>query len=194
MKIQIRNHKILTQIPGELDKAMKFRFIQICTLDEIANTLQDVRKRTNIGKYSPYKSSDFKEKQPFRGKIKEKPKEILAEVIKKKSSCQNCVSKDQYANSCPKAKKKVYTIEQVPEEKSPTEDSESDSVGDSIREHSDDFQDPKDKFLVEDQDQKQLVIQDVQLEAGIPQDTANKNFCKHTQDAQTFLVTSTRGM
>ncbi|MBW0514054.1 hypothetical protein O181_053769 [Austropuccinia psidii MF-1] len=28
----------------------------------------------------------------------------------------------------------------------------------------------------------------------MPQDTANKNFCKHTQDAQTFLVTPARGM
>ncbi|MBW0524269.1 hypothetical protein O181_063984 [Austropuccinia psidii MF-1] len=28
----------------------------------------------------------------------------------------------------------------------------------------------------------------------MPQDTANKNLCKHTQDAQTFLVTPTRRM
>ncbi|MBW0460716.1 hypothetical protein O181_000431 [Austropuccinia psidii MF-1] len=28
----------------------------------------------------------------------------------------------------------------------------------------------------------------------MPQDTANKNLCKHTQDAQTLLVTPTRGM
>ncbi|MBW0578075.1 hypothetical protein O181_117790, partial [Austropuccinia psidii MF-1] len=28
----------------------------------------------------------------------------------------------------------------------------------------------------------------------MPQDTANKNLCKHTQDAQTFLVTTTKGM
>ncbi|MBW0568273.1 hypothetical protein O181_107988 [Austropuccinia psidii MF-1] len=28
----------------------------------------------------------------------------------------------------------------------------------------------------------------------MPQDTANKNLCKHKQDAQTFLVTQTKGM
>ncbi|MBW0588406.1 hypothetical protein O181_128121 [Austropuccinia psidii MF-1] len=28
----------------------------------------------------------------------------------------------------------------------------------------------------------------------MPQDTADKNLCKHTQDAQTFLVTPTKGM
>ncbi|MBW0586159.1 hypothetical protein O181_125874 [Austropuccinia psidii MF-1] len=28
----------------------------------------------------------------------------------------------------------------------------------------------------------------------MPQDTSNKNLCKHTQDEQTFLVTPTKGM
>ncbi|MBW0550932.1 hypothetical protein O181_090647 [Austropuccinia psidii MF-1] len=28
----------------------------------------------------------------------------------------------------------------------------------------------------------------------MPQDTENKNLCKHTQDSQTFLVTPTKGM
>ncbi|MBW0585318.1 hypothetical protein O181_125033 [Austropuccinia psidii MF-1] len=67
-------------------------------------------------------------------------------------------------------------------------------MGDAIRDLSDDDQDPKDKFLVESQEQTPLEIQDIQLEAGMPQDTANKNLCKHTQDAQTFLVTPTKGM
>ncbi|MBW0568581.1 hypothetical protein O181_108296 [Austropuccinia psidii MF-1] len=74
MNIQMRNHKLLTQIPGELEHAVKLRCNQNCTLDDIANTLQDVRTRTNIGKYSPYKSSSFKEKQPFRVELKDKPR------------------------------------------------------------------------------------------------------------------------
>ncbi|MBW0487038.1 hypothetical protein O181_026753 [Austropuccinia psidii MF-1] len=37
-------------------------------------------------------------------------------------------------------------------------------------------------------------IQEVQLEEGIPQDTANKNLCKHTPDVQRFLVIPTKGM
>ncbi|MBW0569880.1 hypothetical protein O181_109595 [Austropuccinia psidii MF-1] len=52
MKIQMRNHKLLTQLPGELEHAVKCRCNQNCTLDEIANTLQDIRKRTKIGKLS----------------------------------------------------------------------------------------------------------------------------------------------
>ncbi|MBW0525137.1 hypothetical protein O181_064852 [Austropuccinia psidii MF-1] len=62
-----------------------------------------------------------------------------------------------------------------------------------LSENSDD-QDPREEFLVEYQEEKQLEIQDLQLEAGIQQDTANKNLCKHTQDSQTFLFTQTRGM
>ncbi|MBW0485296.1 hypothetical protein O181_025011 [Austropuccinia psidii MF-1] len=179
---------------GELRHAVKFRCNQNCTLDEIANTLQDIRKRKNIGKYSPYKSSGFKEKQPFRVEFIEKPKEIVAEVIKKKNSCHNCGSTEHYSNNCQKAKKNIYAIEKVPEENSCTEDSESDSMGDAIREQSDEEQDPREEFLVEYQQETLLEIQDIQLEAGMPQDTPNKNLCKHTQDAQTFLVTPINGM
>ncbi|MBW0476301.1 hypothetical protein O181_016016 [Austropuccinia psidii MF-1] len=63
----------------------------------------------------------------------------------------------------------------------------------AIREKSDDDQEPREEFLVEYQEETQIEIQDIQLEAGIPQDTANKNLFQHTQDAQTFLVTPTKG-
>ncbi|MBW0488644.1 hypothetical protein O181_028359 [Austropuccinia psidii MF-1] len=141
-----------------------------------------------MGKYSPYKCSGFKEKQSFRVEFKDKPRKKVAEVTKKKNFCHNCGSTDHYFNSCPKAKKKV------PEEESPTEDSESDSMGDSIRGQSDEEQYPREEFLREYQEETPLEIQDIQFEAGMPQDTANKNLCKHTQDAQKFLVTPTKRM
>ncbi|MBW0487206.1 hypothetical protein O181_026921 [Austropuccinia psidii MF-1] len=194
MNTQMRNHKLLTQMPGELEHAVKWGCNQNCTLYDIAITLQDVRERTNIGKDTPYKSSGFKEKQPFRVESKDKPRERVAEVTKKKNSCHNCGSTDHYCNKCPKAKKNVYDIEKVPEEESPTEDSDSDSMGDAIREKSDKEQDPREEFLVEYQEETPLEIQDIQLEAGMPQDTCNKNLCKHTKDAQTLLVTPTKGM
>ncbi|MBW0484449.1 hypothetical protein O181_024164 [Austropuccinia psidii MF-1] len=149
INIKMRNHKLLTQIPGELENAVKSRCNHSCTLDEISNTLQDVRKRTDIGKYTPYKSSGFKEKKPFRVDFKENPRERVADIAKKKSSCHNCGSKDHYSNNCPKAKKRVYAIEKFPEEESPTEDSDSESMGDAIREQSDEEQDPREEFLVE---------------------------------------------
>ncbi|MBW0507711.1 hypothetical protein O181_047426 [Austropuccinia psidii MF-1] len=67
-------------------------------------------------------------------------------------------------------------------------------MGDAIREKSDEDQDPREGFLVEYQEEAQLEIQDIQLEVGMPQDNANKNLCKHTQDAHTFLVTTMKGM
>ncbi|MBW0464001.1 hypothetical protein O181_003716 [Austropuccinia psidii MF-1] len=48
--------------------------------------------------------------------------------------------------------------------------------------------------MTKTQEETPLEIQDIQLEAGMPQETANKKLCKHTQDAQTFLVTPTKGM
>ncbi|MBW0479201.1 hypothetical protein O181_018916 [Austropuccinia psidii MF-1] len=128
-------------MPGELEHAITCRGNHSCTLGDIANTLQDVRKRTNIGKYSQFRSSSFKEKQTLRVEFKGKPREKMAEVTKKKNACHNCGSADHYANNCPKEKKKFYAIEKVPEKESPTEDSKSDSMGDSIREHLDSDQD-----------------------------------------------------
>ncbi|MBW0524345.1 hypothetical protein O181_064060 [Austropuccinia psidii MF-1] len=91
MNSQMRNHKVLTQTPVELEHAVKFRYKQSCTLDEFSNTLQDVRKRTTIGKCSQCKRSSFTEKQPFRVDFKYKPKGRVAKVTKKNYSCQNCV-------------------------------------------------------------------------------------------------------
>ncbi|MBW0524925.1 hypothetical protein O181_064640 [Austropuccinia psidii MF-1] len=67
-------------------------------------------------------------------------------------------------------------------------------MGDAIREQSDEEKYPREEFLVEYQEETQLENQDIQLEAGMPQDTSNKNLCKHTQDAQTFLVIPTKIM
>ncbi|MBW0491411.1 hypothetical protein O181_031126 [Austropuccinia psidii MF-1] len=128
MNIQMRNHKLLTQMPGELEHEVKCRCNQNCTLDDIANTLQD------------------------GGVQQKKPKERVAEVTKKKNSCSNCGSTDHYSN-CPKEKKKVYAIEKVPEEESPTEESESDSMGDAIRDQSDEEKLPREEFLVEYQEE-----------------------------------------
>ncbi|MBW0580862.1 hypothetical protein O181_120577 [Austropuccinia psidii MF-1] len=123
MNIQMRNHKLLTPIPGELEHAVNCRCNQNFTVDDIANTSKDVRKKTYIGRYSPYKSSGFREKQTFRVDLKNKPKKRAAEVTKKRNSCHNCGSTDHYVNKFPKANKKVYAIGKVLEEEFPTEDS-----------------------------------------------------------------------
>ncbi|MBW0542099.1 hypothetical protein O181_081814 [Austropuccinia psidii MF-1] len=92
----------------------------------------------------------------------------MAQVTKKKNSCHNCGSKYHYAKNCPNSNKKVYSIVKVPEEESPTEDSDSDSMGDAIREQYDNDKDPREEFLVEYQEETPLEIQDIQLEEGMP--------------------------
>ncbi|MBW0473213.1 hypothetical protein O181_012928 [Austropuccinia psidii MF-1] len=77
----------------------------------------------------------------------------VAEVAKKTNSCQICGSTDHYAKNCPKANEKVYAIEKVLEEESPTKESSSDSMGDAIREQYDEEQEPREEFLVEYQEE-----------------------------------------
>ncbi|MBW0508720.1 hypothetical protein O181_048435 [Austropuccinia psidii MF-1] len=162
------------------------------TLQELT-TLQE-EKITAIQESCPKLQKSSEETKKRLNKVFEEKYYCKRDMNKKKNSCHNCGSTDHYANSFPQAKKKVYVIEQVPEEGSPTEDSESASIGDAIREHCDDYQDPNGEFLVEHQEETQLSIQDVQLETEIPQDSTNKNWCKNTQDSQTFLVTQSRRM
>ncbi|MBW0477178.1 hypothetical protein O181_016893 [Austropuccinia psidii MF-1] len=102
-----------------------------------------MRKRKNIRKYSPYKSSSFKEKQPFRVDVKDKPKERVEEVTKKKKPCHNCGSTDHYDNNCQKETKTFMPLNKSQKKVSPMEDFESDSMGNAIRGHSDYDQDPK---------------------------------------------------
>ncbi|MBW0571770.1 hypothetical protein O181_111485 [Austropuccinia psidii MF-1] len=80
-------------------------------------------------------------------------------MTKKKNTCNNCRSIDHYSNNCPKAKKRIYAIEKVPEEETQEEDFESDSMGDAIREIPDDDQDPIEEFLVKFQEEKKIEIQ-----------------------------------
>ncbi|MBW0572673.1 hypothetical protein O181_112388 [Austropuccinia psidii MF-1] len=102
-----------------------------------------------MGKYLPFEGKSFRERQPFRTENKDKPREMVSEVLRKKNSCHNFGSTDHYANKCKKAKKKIYAIEKVPGEGVQTEKSDSDSMGYDIRENSDDDQDPIEEYLVE---------------------------------------------
>ncbi|MBW0489254.1 hypothetical protein O181_028969 [Austropuccinia psidii MF-1] len=98
----------------------------------------------------------------------------MAEVAKKNNYFPHCGSTEHYSNNCPKIKKNIYAIGKVSEKESPTEAAESDSMGGSIREQSDKDKDPIEEFVVEYQQETPLEIQDIQLKAGMPQDTANK--------------------
>ncbi|MBW0550304.1 hypothetical protein O181_090019 [Austropuccinia psidii MF-1] len=97
-------------MPGEQEHAVKFRCNHNCTLHDIANTLQEVKKGANIGKYTPYKSSGFKEKQPFRVELKDKPKERVAKVEKKKIHVTTVVQQTTMPTTVQRQRKKSIPL------------------------------------------------------------------------------------
>ncbi|MBW0496744.1 hypothetical protein O181_036459 [Austropuccinia psidii MF-1] len=156
MKIQMRNPKLLTQIPGELEHAIKCRCNQSFTLYNIANTLQDVRKKKNIGKKSVYRANSFNKTHPCRLENKDKPKEKNSRCDQEEEHFSRLWINRPLYHKVSKAKKDIYSFEKVPEEEAQEEDSESEFMGNSIREISDDDQDPIEEFLVEYQEETQL--------------------------------------
>ncbi|MBW0575470.1 hypothetical protein O181_115185 [Austropuccinia psidii MF-1] len=65
---EMRNHKLLTKLPGDLEHAVKCRFSKESTLDEISNTLQEVRIRTSIGRYNNHSIGDNRENPTLEAK------------------------------------------------------------------------------------------------------------------------------
>ncbi|MBW0476150.1 hypothetical protein O181_015865 [Austropuccinia psidii MF-1] len=59
---EMRNHKLLTKLPGDLENAVKFRCSKESTLDYI------VRIRTSIGRYNTHSTGDNREKPTLEDK------------------------------------------------------------------------------------------------------------------------------
>ncbi|MBW0576371.1 hypothetical protein O181_116086 [Austropuccinia psidii MF-1] len=57
----MRNHKLLTKLPGDLGFAVKCRCSKESTLDEISTTLQEGRIRTTIDRYNNQSTGDNRE-------------------------------------------------------------------------------------------------------------------------------------
>ncbi|MBW0514485.1 hypothetical protein O181_054200 [Austropuccinia psidii MF-1] len=64
---EMRNQKLLTKLPGDLDHAVKCRCSKESTLDEIS-TMQDVRIRTSIGRYNTHSTDDNRENPAMEAK------------------------------------------------------------------------------------------------------------------------------
>ncbi|MBW0524820.1 hypothetical protein O181_064535 [Austropuccinia psidii MF-1] len=68
MTTEMRNHKLLIKIPGDLEHALIFRCSKESTLDEISTTLQEVRIRTSIGRYNTHSTGDNRENPTLEAK------------------------------------------------------------------------------------------------------------------------------
>ncbi|MBW0588054.1 hypothetical protein O181_127769 [Austropuccinia psidii MF-1] len=65
---EMRNQKLLTKLPGDLEHAVKGRCSKESTLDEISNTLQEVRIRISIGRYNNHSTCDNRENPTLEAK------------------------------------------------------------------------------------------------------------------------------
>ncbi|MBW0477558.1 hypothetical protein O181_017273 [Austropuccinia psidii MF-1] len=79
---------------------------------------------------------------------------------------------DKYANDFTEGRENIYAIEKLPEEEVQALDFESEFMGESIRENSDDEKDPIEEFLVEYQEESHL-------EEVLPQETSSKDLFKN---------------
>ncbi|MBW0501491.1 hypothetical protein O181_041206 [Austropuccinia psidii MF-1] len=103
----MRNKKLLTKLPVDLENAVKFRLPKESTLDEISNTLQEVRIRTSIGRHNFHIPGNNRENQTLEAKEAPDPEEL-----KKTKTCHNCRSPTHYADNCAKEKKEIFEREE----------------------------------------------------------------------------------
>ncbi|MBW0507739.1 hypothetical protein O181_047454 [Austropuccinia psidii MF-1] len=89
MNIQMGSYKLLTQMPGALENAVKCRCNQNCTLDDVANRLPDIKKGMSQGNI-PHRKADpleellneFREGR-FSTTLTSKQKLSLLKILKK---------------------------------------------------------------------------------------------------------------
>ncbi|MBW0563850.1 hypothetical protein O181_103565 [Austropuccinia psidii MF-1] len=65
---EMRNHKLLSKLPGDLEHEVKCRCSKESTLDEISTTLQEVRIRTSISRYNTHSTGDKRENPTLEAK------------------------------------------------------------------------------------------------------------------------------
>ncbi|MBW0483853.1 hypothetical protein O181_023568 [Austropuccinia psidii MF-1] len=111
------------KLPGDLEHAVKLKCSNKFSLDNIANTLQDFKKITSIGRNNSYKNYYKREKE--RPSLEKKY--FNSEEEQKKNTCNNFSLPDHYENDFPKGQN-IFAIEEGAEEQT-----ESMTECDSIR-------------------------------------------------------------
>ncbi|MBW0501058.1 hypothetical protein O181_040773 [Austropuccinia psidii MF-1] len=92
----MRNKKLLTKLPRDLEHAVKCRFSKESTLDEKSTTLQEVRIRKSIGRYNTQSIGDNRENPTLEGKEAHDSESEITTGI------HNCGSPIHYEGNFPK--------------------------------------------------------------------------------------------
>ncbi|MBW0545320.1 hypothetical protein O181_085035 [Austropuccinia psidii MF-1] len=120
---EMRNHKFLTKLPGDLEHAVKCRCSKESTLDEISNNLQEGRIRTSIGRYNNHSNGDNRENPTLEAKgTNDSDSEIT-------TGFHNWESPNHYADNSPKDKEEIFAREGEARKDQEGPESDSDSVG-----------------------------------------------------------------
>ncbi|MBW0548369.1 hypothetical protein O181_088084 [Austropuccinia psidii MF-1] len=105
MSNKMVNMKILKKCGGELEHALRIRFIEPCSTEEYINSLEDIVTRKNICR--TWKKLDIK--SPNKPSIKkDKPRETLKPNTSNNSEqrkCHKCGGIGHLANNCLKKSK-----------------------------------------------------------------------------------------
>ncbi|MBW0565768.1 hypothetical protein O181_105483 [Austropuccinia psidii MF-1] len=139
----MRNHKLLTKLPGDLDNEFKCRFSKELTLDEISNTFQEVRMKTSTGRYYTHSTGDNRENPtPVAQETHDSESEIT-------TGFKSCESTNQYAESTPKDRKEIFARKEETRKYQESHESDSDSVGNGCGNESYSETTPKEEYLVD---------------------------------------------
>ncbi|MBW0557052.1 hypothetical protein O181_096767 [Austropuccinia psidii MF-1] len=119
----MRNHKLFTKLPGDLEHSFKCRCSKEYTLDEISNTLQEVKMRTSIGRCNTRSTGDNRENPTLKNK------EIYDSVSQIKKGFQNLESPNNYSENFLKDREEISAREKETRKDQEGHGSDSDSVG-----------------------------------------------------------------
>ncbi|MBW0538894.1 hypothetical protein O181_078609 [Austropuccinia psidii MF-1] len=139
----MRNHKLLTKLPGDLEHAVKFRCSKESTLDEISTTSQEVRIRISIGIYNTHSTDYKRENTTLEAK---ETHDSESEITK---GFHNCESPNQHAEDSPKDREEIFEREEETRKDQEGHESDSDSVRNGCGNNSYSEPNPHEEYLVE---------------------------------------------
>ncbi|MBW0579938.1 hypothetical protein O181_119653 [Austropuccinia psidii MF-1] len=106
IKTEMRNHKLLTKLPGDLENALKCRCSKESMLDEISTTFQEVRIRTSIGRYNTHITGEKRDNPTLEAKETHDSDYEIA------TGFHNYESPKHYAENSPKDREEISAREE----------------------------------------------------------------------------------
>ncbi|MBW0574198.1 hypothetical protein O181_113913, partial [Austropuccinia psidii MF-1] len=124
MSDSMTNMKILRKCGGEIEHAIKCRFVELCSREDYINSMEDIITRTRIGKTWTRVPMEYK----MVSKASREDKRTERPVLK----CNKCGSTSNLANTC--TKKTNINEVQVIEEVQCTEEKEESDLDSAVSE------------------------------------------------------------